>query len=96
MITEKITIRAHSKAKCELLAHGILSVCPDAKIKMVFPFICVGPIGRSGGVGALGAYCLSSAAPQQEASNRIQQERVKIQEDMAMGARLTKHRFKVK
>lgn len=34
------------------------------------------------------------AAPQQEASNRIQEERVKIQEEMAMGARLTKHRFK--
>lgn len=37
-----------------------------------------------------------SAAPQQEASNRIQEERGKIQEEMAMGARLTKHRFKVK
>ena len=36
------------------------------------------------------------AAPQQEASNRIKEERIKIQEEMAMGARLTKHRFKVK
>lgn len=37
-----------------------------------------------------------AAAPQQEALNRIQEERVKIQEEMSMGARLTKHRFKVK
>lgn len=66
MITEKITIRAHSKAKCEQLARGVLSVCPDAEIKMVFPFISVGPDARLGGHGAVGAYCLKSAAPQQE------------------------------
>lgn len=36
------------------------------------------------------------AAPHQEEPNRIHEERVKIQEEMAMGARLTKHRFKVK
>jgi len=36
------------------------------------------------------------AAPQQKASNRIQGVRVEIQEEMSMGARLTKHRFKVK
>ncbi|KFC98078.1 hypothetical protein [Leclercia adecarboxylata] len=33
------------------------------------------------------------AAPHQEEANRIHEERVKIQEEMAMGARLTKHRF---
>ncbi|MCE9966881.1 hypothetical protein LZ654_18850 [Lelliottia amnigena] len=37
-----------------------------------------------------------TAAPQHEEPNRIQGERVKIQEEMTMGARLTKHRFKVK
>lgn len=47
-------------------------------------------------LGTVECECTLPAAPQQEASNRIQEERVNIQEEMAMGARLTKHRFKVK
>ena len=37
---------------------------------------------------------LIAAAPQQEVSSKIQQERERARDEMAMGARLTKHRFK--
>lgn len=43
-----------------------------------------------------GYKAMLAAAPQQEVQSQVQEQRVAIREEMAMGSRLTNHRFRVK